>query len=170
MNAYAEQFAVADLDADGTPEVVLLTNQHIHSEPILILRWQDGQIYGYSEVGRGMQGLKADGVSWWSTVPSTTAPAGTNTSPAKTAPTGGRRSGSWNLWPTPAAQRNTTSAARRSPGRSTRPPTPKWRPSRTPAGTPSTRTSFPPSLPQRHKTAGQIVPSSVTACGGATFS
>ena len=66
MNAYAEQFAVADLDADGTPEVVLLTNQHIHSEPILILRWQDGQIYGYSEVGRGMQGLKADGVSWWS--------------------------------------------------------------------------------------------------------
>ena len=66
VNAYAEQFAVADLDADGTPEVVLLTNQHIHSEPILILRWQDGQIYGYSEVGRGMQGLKADGVSWWS--------------------------------------------------------------------------------------------------------
>ena len=66
VNAYAEQFAVADLDGDGTPEVVLLTNQHVHSEPVLILRWQDGQIYGYSEVGRGMQGLKADGVSWWS--------------------------------------------------------------------------------------------------------
>ena len=66
VNAYAEQFAVADLDADGTPEVVLLTNQHIHSEPILILRWQDGQIYGYNEVGRGMQSLKEDGTSHWS--------------------------------------------------------------------------------------------------------
>ena len=66
VNAYAEQFTVADLDADGTPEVVLLTNQHIHSDPILILRWQDGQIYGYNEVGRGMQSLKEDGTSHWS--------------------------------------------------------------------------------------------------------
>ena len=66
VNAYAEQFAVADLDDDGTPEVIILTNQHIHSEPILVLRWQDGQIYGYNEVGRGMQGLKADGTSGWS--------------------------------------------------------------------------------------------------------
>ena len=66
VNAYAEQFAVADLDGDGTPEVVLLTNQHVHSEPILILRWQDGQIYGYNEVGRGMQSLKEDGTSHWS--------------------------------------------------------------------------------------------------------
>ena len=48
VNAYAEQFAVADLDDDGTPEVIILTNQHIHSEPILVLRWQDGQIYGYT--------------------------------------------------------------------------------------------------------------------------
>ena len=66
MNVYAEQFAVADLDADGIPEVVILTNHHIHSEPILVLRWQDGQIYGYDEVGRGMLILKADGTSHWS--------------------------------------------------------------------------------------------------------
>ncbi|MSB20581.1 XAC2610-related protein [Flavonifractor plautii] len=61
INAYAERFAVADLDADGTAEIVILTNQHIHSEPVLILRWQDGTIYGYQEVGRGLNSLKADG-------------------------------------------------------------------------------------------------------------
>ena len=66
MDVRAEQFAIADLDADGTPEVVILTDQHIHSEPILVLRWQDGQVYYYQEVGRGMQNLKADGTSEWS--------------------------------------------------------------------------------------------------------
>ena len=66
MDVRAEQFAIADLDADGTPEVVILTDQHIHSEPILVLRWQDGQVYYYQEVGRGMQDLKADGTSEWS--------------------------------------------------------------------------------------------------------
>ena len=66
VNAYAEQFAVVDLDADGTPEIVVLTNMHIHSEPILILRWQDGNVYGYPEVGRGLEGLKTDGTSYWS--------------------------------------------------------------------------------------------------------
>ena len=66
MDVRAEQFAIADLDADGTPEVVILTDQHIHSEPILVLLWQDGQVYYYQEVGRGMQDLKADGTSEWS--------------------------------------------------------------------------------------------------------
>ena len=66
VEVYPEQFAVADLDDDGTQEVIILTNLHVSSEPILILRWQDGQIYGYPEVGRGMQQLKADGTSEWS--------------------------------------------------------------------------------------------------------
>ena len=66
VEARAEQFAVADLDADGTPEVVILTNQHIHSEPTLVLRWQDGRVYCYQGVGREFLDLKADGTSEWS--------------------------------------------------------------------------------------------------------
>lgn len=64
VNAYAEQFAVADLDDDGTPEVIS-HHQHIHSEPILSCAagWADLRL---QEVA-GDAGLKADGhLQGWS--------------------------------------------------------------------------------------------------------
>ena len=66
-----ESFSVIDLDQDGAPEVVVLSNNHIHSEPILILRYQDGVVYGYEEYGRTFDGLKEDGTFSYSSSAST---------------------------------------------------------------------------------------------------
>ena len=55
-------FSVVDLDRDGVPEVVLRMtlpgNDYVGFD---ILRWEGGTVVSYSQVYRGLQGLKQDG-------------------------------------------------------------------------------------------------------------
>jgi len=55
-------FTVMDLDADGIPEVIL----GFHPGIFLILRYEDGIVYGYTRSIRQMGELKKDGTFFWS--------------------------------------------------------------------------------------------------------
>lgn len=61
------QFAAADLDGDGAQEVVLWENVGLNEYyGFMVLREQDGVVYGYEMVYRAMYDLKADGTSSFS--------------------------------------------------------------------------------------------------------
>lgn len=60
-------WALCDFDQDGTPEVVC--NQCMGDNPYverLILRYQDGAVYGYARTYRGLDTPKTDGTFVWS--------------------------------------------------------------------------------------------------------
>jgi len=54
-------FAVIDLDQDGTPEVVLNCGARGIDYYTVVLRYQDGTVYGYTCVYRMFNQLKTDG-------------------------------------------------------------------------------------------------------------
>ena len=66
MEVRPTEFAVLDLDGDGVDEVVVCVSQRVHSEPVLVLRWQKGHVYGYVQWGRTFGELKSDGTFTWS--------------------------------------------------------------------------------------------------------
>ena len=51
-------FSVADLDADGSPEMLLKLSDDFGFE---LLRYEGGQVYGYPFVARAMEAVTADG-------------------------------------------------------------------------------------------------------------
>lgn len=55
------EFAVSDLDQDGTPEVCLGKSTNEYADYVEILRYQDGVVYGYEIPSRGFYNLKTDG-------------------------------------------------------------------------------------------------------------
>ncbi len=55
---YPSQFAVADMDGDGVPEVIYQKYDYLG---FVILRYREGTIYGYGVNYRGLIGLKKDG-------------------------------------------------------------------------------------------------------------
>lgn len=55
---YPAQFAVADMDGDGVPEVIYQKYDYLG---FVILRYREGTIYGYGVNYRGLLGLKKDG-------------------------------------------------------------------------------------------------------------
>ncbi len=56
------QFALADLDRDGVPEVILsIKAVGGYDYGVALLRYQDGAVYGYDLVYRAFMRLKADG-------------------------------------------------------------------------------------------------------------
>ena len=64
-NVTPTHFAVADLDADGVLEIVVRLSVYSTRE-YLILHYRESEVYGYSEVLRGLMDLKADGTFHWS--------------------------------------------------------------------------------------------------------
>lgn len=62
----AARFAVLDLDGDAAPEVVLELTVNGNPEFYEVLHDQDGTVYGYLIVYRGMENLKADGTFLYS--------------------------------------------------------------------------------------------------------
>ncbi len=55
------QFALADLDGDGKPEVILWENVNGQDNGVEILHYQDGEVYGYNLAYRAFMALKRDG-------------------------------------------------------------------------------------------------------------
>ncbi len=55
------QFALADLNGDGKPEVVLWANANGQDAGVEILHYQDGTVYGYYLTYRAFMQLKKDG-------------------------------------------------------------------------------------------------------------
>lgn len=55
------QFAVVDLDNDGLAEVILWLTVYGNAYGALVLRYQDGVVYGFDFVYRALMQLKADG-------------------------------------------------------------------------------------------------------------
>ncbi|MFH1879807.1 MAG: hypothetical protein ABIK64_03330, partial [Bacillota bacterium] len=53
-----EAFCVTDLDTDGNPDMLLKLPQDFGYE---LLRWENGQVYGFPFVARAMEALTADG-------------------------------------------------------------------------------------------------------------
>jgi hypothetical protein len=56
-------FTVVDMDSDGKPEVVLELTPSLSEHPQFyeVLRYMEGDVYGYIQVYRGLLDLKADG-------------------------------------------------------------------------------------------------------------
>lgn len=55
-----DQYGIVDLDHDGTPEVIVKLSAEYESW-IMILRYYEGSVLGYSFVSRGFEGPKMDG-------------------------------------------------------------------------------------------------------------
>lgn len=60
-----EYFAAVDLDADGTAEVIVsLSIRGAGTSDYLVLRWQDGVVYGYTFAAREFSDVRTDGTFW----------------------------------------------------------------------------------------------------------
>ncbi|MCL2504339.1 MAG: hypothetical protein FWE94_07105 [Coriobacteriia bacterium] len=55
------QFCVADMDGDGALELLLSPPNQATSDNVLVLRYEDGVVYGFVFPCRGMGGVKTDG-------------------------------------------------------------------------------------------------------------
>ena len=60
QNLTPNQYAIIDLDQDSTPEVVVRLSLN-YDDWVMILRYFDGKVYGYSIVSRGFESPKTNG-------------------------------------------------------------------------------------------------------------
>ncbi len=60
-NLTPDQYAIVDLDQDGTPEVVVRLALD-YDDWVMILRYYDGNVYGYSFVSRGFESPMMNGL------------------------------------------------------------------------------------------------------------
>ena len=60
-----EYFTAVDMDADGMAEVIVsLAISGVGTSDYLVLRWQEGVVYGYTFAEREFSDLKTDGTFW----------------------------------------------------------------------------------------------------------